>query len=133
MRARQFGWPYSYGFYEPEGDRTAGAERWMARRATALIDISGPVVQVSVRSPLPGVARDPLRVRAWVEGRLVIDARLSSDAPASATARVPAGLTQAVLDVEVSRTVRPSSLDPSVHDDRELGALVSWRSGVRER
>lgn len=126
VRARQLGWPYAYGFYAPEGDPMSGAERWMADRATALVDIHGPFMRLSVRSPLPDTARQPVAVKVWSEGKLALTTALNSDAAATVTLPMPVGLKQVLLDIEVSRTVRPVDLDPSVHDERRLGALVSW-------
>lgn len=130
VRAREIGWPYAYGFYAPEPDPAGGTVRWMGRRATALVDVTGPFMRLSIRSPLPNVEKDPVDIEAWCEGRRVIRARVTSGDPVTAVVPVPAGLGQTVLDVRVSRTVRPRDLDGTA-DDRDLGALVSWTFGDR--
>lgn len=125
VRARQVGWPYSYGFHGPEADGSGGTVRWMGRRAAALVDVTGPYLHLTVRSPLPNVERDPVDIEAWCEGRSVIRARVTSGDPVVATVRVPPGLATTMLDVRVSRTVRPRDIDGTA-DDRDLGALVAW-------
>lgn len=129
VRARQIGWPYSYGFYGPEADGSGGTVRWMGRRATALVDVTGPFLHLTIRAPLPNVERDPVHVEAWCEGRSVMRARVTSGDPVEATVPVPPGLAQVILDVRVSRTVRPRDLDGTA-DDRDLGALVAWTFGA---
>lgn len=124
-RARQLGWPYAYGFYGPEPDGTGGTVRWMGRRATALVDVTGPFLHLTIRSPIPDVERDPVDIEAWCEGRSVIHARVTSGDPVAVTFPVPPGLTTTILDVRVSRTVRPRDLNGTA-DDRDLGALVAW-------
>lgn len=130
VRARQVGWPYSYGFYGPEPDGAGGTVRWMGRRATALVDVTGPYLHLTIRSPLPNVERDPVDIEAWCEGRSVMRARVTSGDPVVATVPVPPGLTKTVLDVRVSRTVRPRDGDGTA-DDRDLGALVAWTFSAR--
>lgn len=125
VRARQVGWPYSYGFYWPEPDGAGGTVRWMAKRASELVDVHGRYLHVSVRAPLPNVERDPVRISVWSEGRLALDTSVRSGDAVTASIRVPTGLKQVLIDVRVSRSVRPRDTDPSA-DDRELGALVSW-------
>jgi len=125
MRARQIGWPYSYGFYGPEPDGAGGTVRWMARRATALIDAEGPFLRVSVRAPLPNVERDPVELKIWFENHLVLRTRVSSGEPVVTTVPVPKSVQHALLDIHVSRTVRPRDVD-GTPDDRDLGALVAW-------
>jgi hypothetical protein len=129
-RARQVGWPYSYGFSDPEPDGTGGTVRWMGRRATALVDVSGPYLRLTIRSPLPNVERDPVDIDAWCDGRSVIHARVTSGDPVSTTVPIPPGSTRTMLDVRVSRTVRPRDLD-GTPDDRDLGALVAWTFSAR--
>lgn len=125
VRAQQIGWPYSYGFYDAEPDGAGGVVRWMAKRAAALIEVQGPIMRVSVRSPLPNVERDPVALSIWSDNRLVLRARVSSGDPVVATVPVRPGATHTLLDIRVSRTVRPREVS-GVADDRDLGALVAW-------
>lgn len=124
VRARAFGWPYSYGFYHPEPDPTGGEMRWTASRATALVDITGPTLRIGARVPHADIASNPVRLKVWCEGRVVIDTRLTSNEPVAATVAAPTGLKQVLLDVEVGRTVRPSDFGGT--DSRELGVLMKW-------
>lgn len=124
VRARAFGWPYSYGFYSPEPDPAGGEMRWTARRATALVDITAPTLRIAVRVPHADVASNPVGLKVWCEGHVVIDTRLTSNEPVVATVAAPTGLRQALIDVEVGRTVRPSDFGGT--DARELGVLMKW-------
>ena len=126
IRARQLGWPYSYGFYWPEPDGAGGTVRWMAKRASELVDVRGRYLRISVRAPLPNVERDPVRITIWSEGRLALDTQARSGDAVSTTVPVPVGVTKLLIDLRVSRTVRPRDLDATTADDRELGALVSF-------
>ena len=67
----------------------------------------------------------PVDTKAWVDGHLVIDARLESTAPVTKYVRVPDGEEWISIETRVSRAIKPS--DFGVPDDRELGLLVRWR------
>lgn len=125
VRAQQLGWPYSYGFYDAEPDGAGGLVRWMGKRAAALIEVHGPLLRVSVRSPLPNIERDPVALSIWADNRLVLRTRVSSGHPVVATVPVRPGATHILLDIRVNRTVRPREVG-GVADDRDLGALVAW-------
>lgn len=125
MRARAFGWPYSYGFYWPEPDGEGGEHRWARRRAVALVDVAGRIMTVTVRVNHGDVAERPVDVKVWSEGRLVLQTRLASGAPSRVTVALPPGLKQTLVETWVSRVVHPRAL--GVPDDRELGLLVGWR------
>jgi hypothetical protein len=124
VRARHMGWPYSYGFYEPEPDGAGGYVRWTARRATALVDARGPVMTISVQAPHPDIDSHPVDVVVWSEGRKIINRRLETPDATSATVTLPPGLKTTLVDVKVSRIVRPR--DFGFADDREVGVLMKW-------
>jgi hypothetical protein len=124
-RARRVGWPYSYGFYWPEPDGAGGEFRWAQQRATALVDAPASWMTISAWVTHADVPRKPVDVKVWLEGRLIIDTRLTTTEPVTRTVQLPAGLSKALVDTWVSRTVRPSSL--GMADDRELGLAVKWR------
>lgn len=98
----------------------------MAKRASELVDVRGRYLRISVRAPLPNVERDPVRITIWSEGRLALDTQARSGDAVSTTVPVPVGVTKLLIDLRVSRTVRPRDLDATTADDRELGALVSF-------
>jgi hypothetical protein len=124
VRARAIGWPYSYGFYAPEPDGEGGLTRWMGRRATALVDVHGPTMRLTVRVPHDDIATRPVDVEAWCEGRPILQRRVTGTDPITIVVPAPAGLQQVLIDLRVSRVVRPS--DHGGTDTRELGALVTW-------
>jgi O-antigen ligase len=124
VRARAIGWPYSYGFYSPEPNAGGGEVRWTAKRAAALVDVRGRTLRLSVWVPHADIADNPVDLKVWCEGRRVLDTRLTSNDPVTATFQVPAGLRQVLVDVAVSRTVRPADFGGA--DGRDLGVLVKW-------
>jgi hypothetical protein len=124
-RARRVGWPYSHGFYWPEPDGAGGEFRWAQQRATALIDAPARWMTISAWVTHADVSRKPVDVKVWVEGRPVIDTRLTKTEPVTATVQLPAGFKQALVDTWVSRAIRPSDL--GIADNRELGLAVRWR------
>ncbi|MGE3705509.1 MAG: O-antigen ligase family protein [Vicinamibacterales bacterium] len=123
-RAREIGWPYSYGLYTPEPDPGGGVQRWMARRAAALVDVQGPVLRLVVRIPHGDIGTNPVNLTLWCEGREVLDTRVASNEPVTKMVPVPEHLKQVLIEARVSRTVRPSEYGGT--DTRELGAIVKW-------
>ena len=124
-RARAIGWPYSYGFYGPESDLEGGEHRWAERRAAALVDAPARYVSLAVRVNHADIGSRPVHAKVWIEGRLVLETRLTSGAPARVTVPVPVGLKQVLIDTWVDHVLHPR--DFGVADDRELGLLVGWR------
>jgi len=129
VRARAIGWPFSYGFYWPEPDGAGGEQRWASRRAVALVDVPAPFMTLTVHVNHADLAAHPVEAKVWVEGRLVLETRLTSGEPARVDVLVPKGLKRTLVETWVSRVVTPRAL--GVDDGRELGLLVSWRFSDR--
>ena len=124
-RAARVGWPYQYGLYDSEVDPTGRERRWTAKRAVAVVDVSGPWLEMTVAFEHDDVARQPTDAVVRVDGRTVISQRLTSPAPLVRAVRVPGNRSRIVIESEVGRTVRPR--DEGLPDDRDLGLRLSWR------
>lgn len=127
VRAVRMGTPYEYGFYPPERNGAGGAQRWARKRAVAVVDASGAVMELSVSVNHLDVERHPVDVLVWVDGRVAIDTRLASVEPVRKQIAVPRGRSRVLLQTWVSRVLKPS--DFAVPDGRELGLLVAWKFG----
>jgi hypothetical protein len=126
-RAREIGWPFSYGFYGPELDDQGREYRWAAGRATAVVDAPARWGAVFVRVNHLDIGARPVRAKVWADGRLIIDAVLSSTDAIRGTFEVHPPQSSAIIDTWVSRVVRPR--EHGVADDRELGLQVRWMFG----
>jgi hypothetical protein len=125
VRAMRSGWPYSYGFYFPESDGSGGEQRWARQRAVAVVEATGPVMELTVGVNHYDIEARPVEAKVWRDGELVIDERLRSTAPVTRVVSVPHGHRHVVIDTWVSRVVRPKDL--GVEDGRELGLQVRWK------
>ncbi len=123
-RAQRAGLPYGYGFYPPEPDGAGGEQRWARKRAVAVIEAPTPWLKVTITAGYPGFVVRPVNAKLWCDGRLVIDAQLSSVDPLIRFIAVPEGEKRIVIETKVSRVLRPK--DFGMNDNRELGLLVKW-------
>ena len=124
VRAQTAGWPYSYGFFEPEKDGAGGEFRWSGRRAVAVVKASAHGMLLNASSNFPDLSSKPVGVKVWCDGKLVVDAHLSTSAPVSKYVRLPTAERWVVIETRVGRVVRPREF--GVPDDRELGVMLSW-------
>jgi hypothetical protein len=124
VRSMRFGWPYSYGFYFPEPDGSGGEQRWARQRAVAVVEATGPVMELTVGVNHYDIEASPVDAKVWRDGELVLEERLQSTTPVTRVVSVPAGHRHIVIDTWVSRVVRPKDL--GVEDGRELGLQVRW-------
>ncbi len=121
MRMAQTHGAYSYGFWWPEPDGEGGELRWARREATAVIPVTGRVLELTLRANADMLGT-PLHVRAMVEGQPLIDATLSADTPEVRAQRLlPDGTAAVVIDTWAERA---TTLPPP--DGRELAMMVRW-------
>jgi hypothetical protein len=123
-RSQRAGFPFSYGFYYPEPDDGDGEYRWARRRASAVVNATGPVMALSVWVNHRDVAEKPVDVRAWVDGRRVLSTTLRSLERVTAYVALPSGERRSIIDTRVNRAVTPAAF--GVSDPRELGLMVKW-------
>jgi hypothetical protein len=90
-RAERFGWDYSYGFYAPEADAAGAGFRRAAKNAVAVVDSPEPWMRVTVRGDRADVARYPVDVAIWCDGKSVLSTRLTTLEPVVRYVRVPSG------------------------------------------
>jgi hypothetical protein len=122
MRAAAAGWAYSYGFYPPEVDSNGHEYRWAKRRASIVIDAPASPMTISVWVNHLDLHENPVEVKLWKDGELVLQTRLTETNPASVT--FTPSRPRFVLDTWASRAVRPS--DVGSHDERELALMARW-------
>jgi hypothetical protein len=113
---------YSYGFWAAEQD-DQGEFRWAGTNATAVIQAGGRVMQLTAAVNFPDVAEHPTHAKAWVDGRLVIDERLTGDAPSvTRSIPLPPGERRVLIETRADRSV----VAPPP-DGRALALQVRWR------
>lgn len=123
-RSMRFGWDYRYGIKDPEPVPDGGpGRRWADLRSMSVVPVRGKVLKFVAWIDHPDGNERPVRVRVWVDSRVVFDGDLKRppeairlDIPA------PAGQTHVVVETEVSRLWRPS--DFGERDRRELGLSI---------
>ena len=125
FRAQKAGWDYSYGFYDPELDGAEGSFRWTSERAAAVVPVAEDLIELSVWTHHPDVALDPVKLKVWLDGELVLESLRTDGESVGRTLRRPTGQDSVVIETWVSRTWKPS--DYGQDDSRELGAGVRWR------
>jgi len=123
VRAIRAGWPYEYGFYQPESAPGGGAQRWTRKNAAIVIAAPSARMKVTVSVNHGDVVTHPVHARVLVDGRVVIDEELHSSGPLTVVVDV-APWTRVLLETSVDRVFRPS--DRGLEDSRELGLLVRW-------
>ena len=119
---------YSYGFWPTETD-DQGEFRWAMRKATTVVPATGRVLELTTGANFPDLDAHPTHVKAWVDGRLVIDGELTAKARA---------ITKSVLLPEDERRVlvelwtERSEIAPPP-DGRELALMVRWHFSTASR
>ena len=122
-RAIRAGWPYAYGFYDPEAAPGGGVQRWTGRSAAIVITCPSPAIKLTIAVHHADADLHPVHVRVRLDGREVIDSRLHSSFPVVREMDVTRG-SRVLLETSVDRVFRPS--DAGLADHRELGLLVKW-------
>ncbi|MBS1816588.1 MAG: hypothetical protein JSU08_01535 [Acidobacteria bacterium] len=122
-RIQRAGGDYLYGFYWPEPDGEGGEYRWARRVATAVVPVETRSLELTLRVNHADLAADPVTVKAWVDGRKVIDTALTAGADSvTVPVLLPERETRMLVDTQTSRVV----VAPPP-DGRELGVMVRWR------
>jgi hypothetical protein len=119
-RAQRVGWPYSYGFYEPEPDGAGGEFRWARGRAVAVLDAPTRWLALTVSANQPDVGVRPVDAKVWSDGHVALKAHFISAEPLTGYVRIPAGERRMVIETWVSREFHVAA------DDRTLGLRVKW-------
>ena len=123
-RERRSGRPYSYGFYPARTDEAGQAYRWARGRAVAVLNAPTRWMILTVWVTHADISTNPVDVKVWRDGALVLETRLQSTAPVTKFVRIPAGEKQTLIDTWVSRVVVVEA--SAVDDGPERGLLVKW-------
>ncbi len=125
QRAVDVGFPYQYGFSEPERvDLTRPSTVWTGRHAVAVLSPETRWVKLTVSVDSFNLAKGPVDVKIWCGGRPVLATQVNNVQPITRYVRVPDGAMRVLLETRVSRSVRPA--DFGIKDNRELGLLIDW-------
>jgi O-antigen ligase len=113
---------YVYGFWPPEGSAD-DPFRWVGRRGTIVVPVSGRQFTLTLAANLPDLASRPVHVKAWVDGRTIVDSELTIESPVvEKTLILPAGERRVLVETASDRSAtapRP--------DGRDLALQVRWR------
>jgi hypothetical protein len=124
QRAEAAGWHYQYGFYDDESD---SAVRWTAGKAVDVFEIAhrneDRFLKLDIGAVAPDADQRPVEVKVWRDDDLVLRLRRRSDGLATRYVCVPRGRKMMMMQVEVSRTWRPSDYGRGT-DQREHGVAV---------
>jgi hypothetical protein len=119
---------YSYGVFPAETD-DQGEFHWAGPRATVVVDASGGELQLTAGVNHADLQRRPVHAKAWVDGQLVIDDRLTVETP-SVTRTVALRDRQRRVLIE-TWTDRAVVAPPP--DGRALGLMLRWRFSTPPR
>jgi hypothetical protein len=125
QRAVDVGFPYQYGFSEPERvDLTRPSTGWTGRHAVAVLSPETRWVKLAVSVDSLNLAKGPVDVKIWCGGLPVLATQVNNVQPITRYVRVPDGAMRVLLETRVSRSVRPA--DFGIKDNREHGLLIEW-------
>jgi hypothetical protein len=127
QRAEAGGTSYQYGFYNDEPDSDV---RWTAGKAVDVFEIvhrnEDRYLKLDIGAVAPDADQRPVEVKVWRDDDLVARLRRHSGVLATRYVCVPPGRKMMRMQVEVSRTWRPSDYGHGA-DQRELGvAIGKW-------
>ena len=126
LRAQRADWDYSYGFHAPETDESGDEFRWASGgRALAVVPVQDRWIELSAWTHHPDVREDPVELKVWLDGTLLLDTQREGGEPITRAMPVPEGQQRVLIETWVNRTWRP--IDYGKEDTRELGAGVRWR------
>jgi hypothetical protein len=119
------GFPYHYGFSEPERvDLANPSSVWAGRHAVAVLFPKARWVKLTLSVDSLNIAKGPVDVKMWCAGQLVVGTKVGTIQPTIHYVHVPEGAMRLLVETRVSRSVRPS--DFGMKDTRELGLLIAW-------
>ncbi len=135
-RAQRFGWPYSYGFYNPATRTFGPGPGWTGRRAVWVFEPSSAWIALTVSADYRGVSGSgftvgsghvltrPSDVQLWCNGSPLLRTRLTTTEPTTTYVRVPPGQRWMFVESSVSRGVPLREL--GMDDDGEIGVRIDW-------
>jgi hypothetical protein len=122
-RSMRFGWDYRYGIKYPEPSPDGGpGRRWADLKSLSVVPVRGKVLKFVAWIDHPDGDERPVRVRVWVDRKIIYDGDLKRSASIVRDIPAPPGQTHIVVETEISRTWRPR--DFGRDDPRELGLSI---------
>jgi hypothetical protein len=119
------GFPYHYGFSEPQRvDLANPSSVWAGRHAVAVLFPQTRWVKVTLSVDSLNIVKGPVDVKMWCAGQLVVATKVGSVQPITHYVHLPDGAMRLLVETRVGRAVRPA--DFGMKDTRELGLLVGW-------
>jgi hypothetical protein len=124
QRAEAAGWPYRYGFYDDEPGTDV---RWTAGKAVDVFEIvhrnEDRYLKLDIGTVAPDADQRPVEIKVWRDDDLVLRLRRRGEGLATRYVCVPRERKMMRMQVEVSRTFRPSDYGRGT-DEREHGVAV---------
>jgi hypothetical protein len=124
QRAQADGSPYRYGFYDDEPDSDV---HWTAGKAVDVFEIvrrnEDRYLKLDIGAVAPDADQRPVEIKVWRDDDLVLRLRRRGEGVATRYVCVPPGRKMMRMQVEVSRTWRPSDYGRGT-DRREHGVAV---------
>jgi hypothetical protein len=122
VQAMRAGLNYASGFYPKDGD---APYVWTAKHAVAVVPTAGRWLTLESIVNHPDAYKNPVGVKVWVDGALVMNKSVTSSFPITASVELSGGADRVMIETWVSRINRPS--DSGGDDHRELGMAVGWK------
>jgi O-antigen ligase len=119
------GFPYHYGFSEPERvDLANPSTVWASRHAVAVLLPPTRWVKLTLSVDSLNIAKGPVDVELWCAGQLVVATKVGGVQPMTHYVHLSEGAMRLMVETRVGRSVRPA--DFGMKDTRELGLLIGW-------
>jgi O-antigen ligase len=119
------GFPYHYGFSEPERvDLANPSTVWAGRHAVAVLLPPTRWVKLTLSVDSLNIAKGPVDVEMWCAGQLVVATKVGGVQPMTHYVHLSEGAMRLLVETRVGRSVRPA--DFGMKDTRELGLLIGW-------
>jgi hypothetical protein len=119
------GFPYHYGFSEPERvDLANPSTVWASRHAVAVLIPPTRWVKLTLSVDSLNIAKGPVDVEMWCAGQLVVATKVGGVQPVTHYVHLSEGAMRLLVETRVGRSVRPA--DFGMKDTRELGLLIGW-------
>jgi hypothetical protein len=122
LQAMRAGLSYASGFYPKDED---SPHAWTGKRAVTVVPVSGPWLALESIVNHPDAYKNPVAVKVWVDGKLVVSRSVTSSYPITADVELRPGTDRVMIETWVSRVNRPS--DFGGDDKRELGMAIEWK------
>jgi hypothetical protein len=121
VRALRMGFPYSYGFAPDKADPTI---RWTGAKAVEVFPTEKRWLKLVIGDVAPDAESNPVQVKVMLNREVILRVNRRSSFPITRWIRMPEKYgTQLMIEIDVSRTWRPSDFGDST-DGQERGVAV---------